>query len=79
MSKYYFDGKGKSVRPAIAILLARAFNAHVGEDNISEEVLAQQRKVAVVTEMIHTASLVRYTEVEKIACTWFGEICYCCS
>ena len=60
MSKYYFDGKGKSVRPAIALILARAFNAHVGENNISEEVLAQQRKVAVVTEMIHTASLVRY-------------------
>ena len=19
------------------------------------------------------------TEVEKMACTWFGEICYCCS
>ena len=57
MSKYYFDGKGKSVRPAIAMILARAFNAHV--DNSEEEVLAQQRKVAIVTEMIHTASLVR--------------------
>ena len=41
----------------------RAFNAHVGEDNISGEVLAQQRKVAVVTEMIHTASLVRYGDI----------------
>ena len=62
MSKYYFDGKGKSVRPAIAMILARAFNAHV-VNNATEaeedpEVLAQQRKVAIVTEMIHTASLV---------------------
>ena len=57
MSKYYFDGKGKSVRPAIAMILARAFNAHV--DNTDPDVLAQQRKVAIVTEMIHTASLVR--------------------
>ena len=56
MSKYYFDGNGKSVRPAIAMILARAFNAHVG--NTDSDVLAQQRKVAIVTEMIHTASLV---------------------
>ena len=20
-----------------------------------------------------------FTEAEKMACTWFGEICYCCS
>ena len=24
-------------------------------------------------------SLLNCTEVEKMACTWFGEICYCCS
>ena len=62
MSKYYFDGKGKSVRPAIAMILAKAFNAHVvnnaAEAEEDPEVLAQQRKVAIVTEMIHTASLV---------------------
>merc|ERR1719220_451559 len=59
MSKYYFDGKGKSFRPAIAMILARAFNAHVvGNTAEDPEVLAQQRKVAIVTEMIHTASLV---------------------
>ena len=61
MSKYYFDGKGKSVRPAIAMILARAFNAHVVGTQAppDPEILAQQRKVAIVTEMIHTASLVR--------------------
>merc|ERR1740129_1540238 len=41
------------------MILARAFNAHVvGNTAEDPEVLAQQRKVAIVTEMIHTASLV---------------------
>ena len=54
----------RSVQPPICLLtLARAFNAHVVGNNAEDpEVLAQQRKVAIVTEMIHTASLVRRSE-----------------
>ena len=34
----------------------------------------------VASPSLSLSSLVqRYTEVEKMACMWFGEICYCCS
>ncbi|XP_048366950.1 all trans-polyprenyl-diphosphate synthase PDSS1 [Sphaerodactylus townsendi] len=55
MCEYYFDGKGKAFRPVIVVLMARACNFHY---NNAEEVQAGQRSVAVVTEMIHTATLV---------------------
>lgn len=55
MSKYYFDGKGKAVRPVIAMCVGHAFNHHMG--SASENVI-HQRKVAIISEMIHTASLV---------------------
>ncbi|KAJ4925711.1 hypothetical protein JOQ06_018431 [Pogonophryne albipinna] len=52
---YYFDGKGKAIRPMIVVLMARALNSH---SNRSGELLPGQRAVAMITEMIHTASLV---------------------
>ncbi|XP_069504233.1 all trans-polyprenyl-diphosphate synthase PDSS1 isoform X2 [Ambystoma mexicanum] len=55
MCEYYFDGRGKAIRPVLVILMARACNAHFSN---SREVLASQRSIAVITEMIHTASLV---------------------
>jgi len=55
MSKYYFDGKGKAVRPVIAMCVGHAFNQHMG---VSNENVKNQRKVAIISEMIHTASLV---------------------
>ncbi|XP_057642985.1 all trans-polyprenyl-diphosphate synthase PDSS1 isoform X2 [Chionomys nivalis] len=55
MSEYYFDGKGKAVRPIIVVLMARACNIHY---NNSRDVQANQRAIALVAEMIHTASLV---------------------
>ena len=30
MAKYYFDGKGKAIRPVIALCLGHAFNHHTG-------------------------------------------------
>ncbi|KAK1885122.1 Decaprenyl-diphosphate synthase subunit 1 [Dissostichus eleginoides] len=51
---YYFDGKGKAIRPMIVVLMARALNSH---SNRSGELLPGQRAVAMITEMIHTASL----------------------
>ncbi|XP_068002192.1 all trans-polyprenyl-diphosphate synthase PDSS1 isoform X3 [Melanerpes formicivorus] len=55
MCEYYFDGKGKAFRPVIVVLMARACNIH---HNNSREVQASQRSVAIIAEMIHTASLV---------------------
>ncbi|XP_062955404.1 all trans-polyprenyl-diphosphate synthase PDSS1 isoform X2 [Cynocephalus volans] len=55
MSEYYFDGKGKAFRPVIVVLMARACNIH---HNNSRDVQANQRSIALIAEMIHTASLV---------------------
>ncbi|XP_077409926.1 all trans-polyprenyl-diphosphate synthase PDSS1 isoform X2 [Vanacampus margaritifer] len=52
---YYFDGKGKAIRPIIVILMARALNIH---SNRAGDLLPGQRTVAMISEMIHTASLV---------------------
>ncbi|XP_059182959.1 decaprenyl-diphosphate synthase subunit 1 [Centropristis striata] len=52
---YYFDGKGKAIRPMIVVLMARALNIH---SNQSGDLIPGQRTVAMITEMIHTASLV---------------------
>uniref|UniRef100_A0A3Q2Y9M7 All trans-polyprenyl-diphosphate synthase PDSS1 n=1 Tax=Hippocampus comes TaxID=109280 RepID=A0A3Q2Y9M7_HIPCM len=52
---YYFDGKGKAIRPMIVILMARALNIH---SNGAGDLLPGQRAVAMISEMIHTASLV---------------------
>ncbi|XP_030254501.1 all trans-polyprenyl-diphosphate synthase PDSS1 [Sparus aurata] len=52
---YYFDGKGKAIRPMIVVLMARALNIH---SNRSGDLLPGQRAIAMISEMIHTASLV---------------------
>ncbi|XP_026219977.1 decaprenyl-diphosphate synthase subunit 1 [Anabas testudineus] len=52
---YYFDGKGKAIRPMIVVLMARALNIH---SNKAGDLLPGQRAVAMISEMIHTASLV---------------------
>merc|ERR1712083_458321 len=61
MSKYYFDGKGKAVRPVVAMCVGHAYNEHVAksqENSRKSKTLENQRKVAIISEMIHTASLV---------------------
>ncbi|XP_053569898.1 all trans-polyprenyl-diphosphate synthase PDSS1 [Bombina bombina] len=55
MCEYYFDGKGKAIRPIMVVLMARACNVH---NNKCREVHPTQRSVAIIAEMIHTASLV---------------------
>lgn len=52
---YYFDGKGKAIRPMIVILMARAMNVHSNKDG---DLLPGQKAIAMISEMIHTASLV---------------------
>ena len=53
----YFDGHGKAVRPVIAMTLGHAVNHHFGIGS-NNDVISKQRKVAIISEMIHTASLV---------------------
>nr|XP_046211890.1 all trans-polyprenyl-diphosphate synthase PDSS1-like isoform X1 [Oncorhynchus gorbuscha] len=58
---YYFDGKGKAFRPMIVVLMARACNIHSNRDGyvcLSRDLLPGQRSIAMISEMIHTASLV---------------------
>ncbi|XP_051543551.1 all trans-polyprenyl-diphosphate synthase PDSS1-like isoform X2 [Myxocyprinus asiaticus] len=52
---YYFDGKGKAFRPMIVVLMARACNIHSNKEGV---LLPAQRSIAMISEMIHTASLV---------------------
>uniref|UniRef100_A0A8C8JGA3 All trans-polyprenyl-diphosphate synthase PDSS1 n=1 Tax=Oncorhynchus tshawytscha TaxID=74940 RepID=A0A8C8JGA3_ONCTS len=58
---YYFDGKGKAFRPMIVVLMARACNIHSNRDGsvcLCRDLLPGQRSIAMISEMIHTASLV---------------------
>jgi len=58
MAQYYFDpdNPGKGVRPIIAMTVGHALNVHCGV-NENSDIIAKQRKVAIVSEMIHVASL----------------------
>jgi len=62
-ARYFFTnegdgkGKGKQVRPVMVMLLSRAIT-HMGSDtHRNNHVLKSQRRLAEITEMIHTASL----------------------
>ena len=46
LAKYYFDGKGKALRPVIGLCVAHACNAHTGA--VEPIVLANQRMVAII-------------------------------
>ncbi|XP_026481825.1 decaprenyl-diphosphate synthase subunit 1-like isoform X2 [Ctenocephalides felis] len=64
ISTYYFDGQGKALRPMVAILMARAINYHMGNN----ELLQSQRDVAMISEMIHSASLVHDDVIDQSDC-----------
>ena len=55
MSRYYFDGQGKNLRPRLSLAMSRAVNSHLGVS--SDRVTDLQRRVAAISEMIHTSSL----------------------
>ena len=61
-------GKGKQVRPVMVMLLSRAIMSHIGTEQgsggvtsssplLMAHILKSQRRLAEITEMIHTASL----------------------
>ena len=55
ISQYYFDGQGKNIRPRLSLAMARAVNSHLGVTSV--KVTEIQRRVAAISEMIHTSSL----------------------
>ncbi|XP_066581663.1 all trans-polyprenyl-diphosphate synthase PDSS1 [Prorops nasuta] len=61
ISTYYFDGQGKALRPMVAILVSRAINYHKGRDNL----LPSQKQVAMISEMIHNASLLHDDVIDQ--------------
>ncbi|XP_069681823.1 all trans-polyprenyl-diphosphate synthase PDSS1 [Periplaneta americana] len=63
IATYYFDGQGKALRPMVSILMARAINYHMYKEKGG--LLAAQRQVAMVSEMIHSASLIHDDVVDQ--------------
>jgi len=58
VARYYFDGGGKAVRPCIALCVGQLSNCHNTNLKDLGDTLRKQKMVAIVSEMIHTASLV---------------------
>ncbi|XP_039290729.1 all trans-polyprenyl-diphosphate synthase PDSS1 [Nilaparvata lugens] len=61
IANYYFDGQGKALRPMVAVLMARAVNLHHNRNDL----LAEQRQVAMIAEMIHSASLIHDDVIDQ--------------
>lgn len=61
ISTYYLDGQGKAIRPILTILMARAINYHKGRNVLSHA----QRQVAMISEMIHTSSLLHDDVIDQ--------------
>lgn len=68
-SRYYFDGKGKLFRPMLVIATGRACRAvpdGVAESEwMGDSVGKDQETIALITEMIHTASLVHDDVIDE--------------
>ena len=76
ISQYYFDGKGKAIRPRLCLAVADAVNHHfnpskstVDRENDSDSEMTQllhnQRQIAIISEMFHTASLYHDDVIDK--------------
>jgi len=59
ISSYYFQLKGKRIRPTIVLLLSRALSTSGAHANVG------QMKLAEIVEMIHTASLVHDDVIDE--------------
>ena len=60
-AEHLFDAGGKRIRPAVVLLVARATIVDGGAEDISP----RHRRLAEITEMIHTASLVHDDVVDE--------------
>ena len=68
ISKYYFDGRGKGIRPRICLTLAEAINFHlfgVDNPNVVDMVMKKQHRIAQISEMYHTGSLYHDDVIDK--------------
>ena len=63
MAKYYFDGQGKSVRPAVTMTMASAVNSHLGVT--CDQVSGLQKQIAMIGEMFHTSSLLHDDVIDR--------------
>lgn len=61
-AEHLFDAGGKRIRPAIVLLVARAT---VVNQSSSSDITPRHRRLAEITEMIHTASLVHDDVVDE--------------
>ncbi|XP_050538016.1 all trans-polyprenyl-diphosphate synthase PDSS1 [Daktulosphaira vitifoliae] len=61
IATYYFDGQGKALRPMVAILMSHAINYHTNNNVLSKS----QREVAMIAEMIHSASLIHDDVIDQ--------------
>ncbi|EFN76575.1 Decaprenyl-diphosphate synthase subunit 1 [Harpegnathos saltator] len=61
IATYYMDGQGKALRPMLSILMARVINYHKGSDVLSYS----QRRIAMISEMIHVASLLHDDVIDQ--------------
>ena len=59
-AEHLFDAGGKRIRPAIVLLVSRA-------TMLDLEITSRHRRLAEITEMIHTASLVHDDVVDEAA------------
>eukprot|EP01036_Dinobryon_divergens_P026215 gene26215-34836_t len=64
-AKYFFDtaGGGKQIRPTMVLLISYALNA--SNSATAGQILPQQKRLAEITEMIHTASLFHDDVIDK--------------
>eukprot|EP01133_Synstelium_polycarpum_P010715 gene10715-12464_t len=69
VAKYYFELKGKRIRPTIVLLLSRALlktnNVSPSLNNNTSDLLPTQLRLAEIIEMIHTASLVHDDVIDE--------------
>ncbi|CAD5206900.1 unnamed protein product [Bursaphelenchus okinawaensis] len=68
MAKYYFEKSGKLIRPKIALLMSNVCNhqAKGAQPDIDlENVIRNQYRIAMVAEMIHTASLIHDDVIDE--------------
>jgi len=72
ISQYYFDGKGKAIRPRLSLTVADAVNHTLFSDadrKMADGKMSQlfhnQRQIAIISEMFHTASLYHDDVIDK--------------
>ncbi|KAF7638680.1 Thioredoxin domain-containing protein [Meloidogyne graminicola] len=66
MSRYYFDKGGKMIRPTISLLMSAACNQQMtSSTNSIVDINLNQYRIAIVAEMIHSATLVHDDVIDE--------------